>query len=345
LRTSSLNISIVAAIVAVVLAPGLFAQTSSTGDDTAAAAFTLAADEATPKQTETAAQQAPDRSQQLDKALAGAPNTAADREPADAGAVSGVQQPDDPQAAAQTQPKTGKREKQQRHDTQGSRFHPGMPFSIGVGVRASTLGAGLDIAVPLGSRMNVRTGVNVFDFSHDLSRDGITYGGAVHLRSVQALLDFFPHGGAFHISPGALYMKKSQFSATASVPGGSLFSLNGVDYMSSASDPVIGGAGIETNQLAPMVMIGWGNLLPSSRHFSLSFEVGAAYIGSPKVALAMLGSVCDTTGANCRSIASDATVQQNIAGEITKLNKSASPFQAIPVISLGIGYRFGTSTR
>jgi hypothetical protein len=90
-----------------------------------------------------------------------------------------------------------------------------------------------------------------------------------------------------------------------------------------------------------MVLIGFGNLVPrSSKHFTSTFEIGAAYQGPPRIALNLAGSVCDSTGLFCRPISSDPTVQSNILAEQSKLEKKASPFRFYPVISFGFGYKF-----
>lgn len=212
-------------------------------------------------------------------------------------------------------------------------------IAIGVGVKVSTLGIGGEAALPLGHRSNVRVGFNLFNYSHTFDKDGVTYKGTLNLRSAQATYDFFPIGG-FHISPGVLLYNGNNLTANASVPGGQTFTLNNVNYLSDAADPVAGTGKLSLSKAAPMVLVGLGNLVPRSHHFSTTFEVGAAYQGPPRVLLNLTGSVCDSTGTFCRSISSDPTVQSNIAAEQSKLDKKASPFRFYPVISFGIGYKF-----
>ena len=91
-----------------------------------------------------------------------------------------------------------------------------------------------------------------------------------------------------------------------------------------------------------MATIGWGNLVSrkEGKHFSVPFELGVAFQGSPKASLALAGSVCDPTGLNCRSVTSDPTVQSNIVSEQYKINNSMSLFKAYPIISIGLGYKF-----
>jgi hypothetical protein len=144
-----------------------------------------------------------------------------------------------------------------------------------------------------------------------------------------------------HVSPGVLLYNGNNVNANASVPGGHTFTLSNTTYMSDPANPVTGTGKLSLYKAAPMLLVGIGNLVPrSGRHFSSSFEIGAAYQGPPRVALNFSGGVCDPTGVFCRSISSDPTIQSNIAAEQAKLNKSASPYKFYPVLSFGFGYRF-----
>jgi len=212
-------------------------------------------------------------------------------------------------------------------------------FPIGIGVKVSTLGIGGEVAVGLSQRSNVRFGFNAFSYGHTFDKDGATYKGTLDLRSAQATYDIFPVHW-FHVSPGVLLYNGNKVNAKVSVPGGQTFTLSNTTYLSDAADPVSGTGKLTVYKAAPMVLFGFGNLVPRTGHFSASFEIGAAYQGPPRVALNLGGTACDPSGLFCRSIASDPTIQSNIAAEQTKLNKSASPYRFYPVVSFGFGYRF-----
>ena len=146
----------------------------------------------------------------------------------------------------------------------------------------------------------------------------------------------------FHVSPGVLVYAADPITATASAPTGSNFTLGGVDYYSSASDPITGTGKIRFNRAAPTVTVGWGNLVSrkEGKHFAVPFEVGVAFQGSPKASLALAGTACDSTGTNCQNAATDPTIQSNIVSEQTKVNNSMSFFKVYPIISIGFGYKF-----
>ncbi len=241
---------------------------------------------------------------------------------------------------AQTFAFSGSADEADRTPTSSRKGETGGGFGVGVGFKTSTLGIGFDVATRLSSHANARVGFNTFSYGRNFTNNGIGYNGTLDLRSVNALLDLFPFGGGFHISPGALIYNGNKVTATGSVPSGQTFSLGGVTYRSSATNPVGGNGNLELRKAAPMVLIGFGNLIPRSKHFSTSFEVGAVFQGTPKTTLNLTGSACDPTGLNCRNVATDPTVQSNIQAQQDKINKDVEIVKYYPVISAGFGFRF-----
>ncbi len=157
---------------------------------------------------------------------------------------------------------------------------PDIPSRIGVGVKLSLLGVGGEAAIAVTHRTNVRVGFNAFSYGTSFGRDGITYGGNLAFRSVQATYDIFPLGG-FHLSPGVLLYNGNSISANVSAAGGQSFSLGGANFTSDAANPLGGAGKMDFRRVAPMFLIGWGNLVPRShRHISVNTEVGVVYPGS-----------------------------------------------------------------
>lgn len=213
---------------------------------------------------------------------------------------------------------------------------------IGIGVKGSLLGGGVEVAARVTHFTNVRAGFNMLSYSRGFNKDGIAYNGQLSFKTVEAHFDIFPFAGNFHVSPGVLAYIGDPITANAAVPGGQTFTLGGTTYYSDTTTPLTGNGKIDFNRAAPMATIGWGNLVPRrhNKHFSVPFEVGVAFQGSPKAALSLGGNVCDSPGVNCRPAATDAGVQTNIQSEQTKLNNSMSFFKAYPIISVGFGYSF-----
>jgi hypothetical protein len=215
------------------------------------------------------------------------------------------------------------------------------PFSaVGVGIKASLLGAGAEVATPLARRFNLRGGINAFSYNRGFNKDGVVYAGQLSFRSGEAHLDWFPFGGSFHLSPGALIYNGNQITANVSVPAGKTFTLNDTTYTSDPADPVTGVGKVSFKKAGPSFTLGWGNLLPRNHHrFSVPFEIGAIYTQAPQALLNLTGSACDSTGANCTAIASTPSIQANVLAEQNKINKDMAPFKFYPVISLGFGFK------
>jgi hypothetical protein len=213
---------------------------------------------------------------------------------------------------------------------------------FGIGVKGSFLGGGVEAAALVTHRTNVRAGFNIIGYSRGFDKDGVDYDGHIGFKTVEAHYDIFPFAGSFHLSPGVLTYIGNPITANASVPGGQSFTLGGQTYYSDTTTPVTGNGKIDFDRVAPMATIGFGNLIPrkESKHFSLPVEFGVAFQGTPKANLNLAGNVCDAPGVNCRSIASDPTVQANILSEQTKINNSMTFFKAYPIISVGMGYKF-----
>lgn len=219
----------------------------------------------------------------------------------------------------------------------GSRVLP----KLGIGVKVSLLGAGVEGAVPLGGKLNVRAGFNAISYNRTFTKDGITYTGNLSWRSGEANVDWFPFGHSFHLSPGLIFYDGNKATANAAVPGGQTFTLSGTTYQSNAANPVSGSGKIDFDKAAPSFRIGFGNLIPrSGRHWSILAEVGAAYQGSPHAALNLAGSACAPNGTNCVNAATDPGVQANVQAEQAKLNHDLRFFKFYPLISIGFGYSF-----
>lgn len=211
---------------------------------------------------------------------------------------------------------------------------------FGFAVKGSFLGVGAEVAARATHRSNVRAGFNVLGYSRTFSKDGIDYGGHLSFRTIEAHYDFFPWAGAFHISPGLLTLVGDPITAGALVPGNTQLSLGSINYYSDPNKPLTANGRVNFHQVSPMITVGFGNLVHrDSKRFTVPFELGVAFQGSPKTTLNLSGNVCDAPGVNCRS-ALDPTVQKNILAEQTKLDNSMSFFKVYPIISVGFGYKF-----
>jgi hypothetical protein len=218
---------------------------------------------------------------------------------------------------------------------------------LAVGV--STLGATIQAATAVTRHSNVRFGFN--DFSYNATslvsaagafpNDGIAYGATLNLRSAEILYDQY-FKGPFHISPGVMIYDGNKAAGSASVAGGQYFTLGGVPYYSQAGNPIAGTWGIDgARKVAPMVLIGFGNLLPRShRHFTVNFDLGVVFQGSPSAVLNLNGGACGSSGSGCLNAATDPTVRANVQAEQTSINNTLPVAKYYPVVSLTFGHKF-----
>jgi hypothetical protein len=213
---------------------------------------------------------------------------------------------------------------------------------IGIGVKLSLLGIGVEVATPLSRRFNLRGGANFLNYNRSFNNDGIHYDGQLYFRSGEAHLDWYPLGG-FHISPGVLFYNGNKVTANASVPAGQTFTLGGTQYESdpTGANPVTGTGQLTWPKAAPSILLGFGNMLPrNGRHFGFNFEFGGEYMGAPTATLNLQGTACNTSTSTCANAATDPGIQASIQSQEQKINHDLSPFRFFPQISIGFGVNF-----
>lgn len=215
----------------------------------------------------------------------------------------------------------------------------------GIGVKVGTLGVGIQGAVAVAKRVNVRGGFNVFSYSHTFDQSGASIDGSLKLQSVEANLDLLI-GGGFRFSPGVLLYNNNHVDGTITVNSGTQFSIGDQSYTSFAQDPIKGTASLTFNKFSPMLAIGFGQLVPrSGRHFSMAFDLGIVFEDAPTVTMTYGGTGCLTdprlTQAQaCKPINTQANIISQIASEQQKFSDAVSILKYYPVLSLGFGWRF-----
>jgi hypothetical protein len=215
-------------------------------------------------------------------------------------------------------------------------MHPFKTYAVGF--TADTLGTGIEIATPLAGSFNLRSSFNFFAFNDPFSIDGVNYNARIHLQSSQTTLDWF-FGKNLHISPGILYTNNAM-SGSAFVGPGKTFVLGTQTYTNSVDDPVTGTSGvIFPHKFAPLLLIGWGNILPrSGKRLTFPFEIGAAYTGASVIDVGLNGTACTRQG--CYSFASSQKIQNDLKQEIYTLNEDLKRYPVFPIASIGVAYHF-----
>ena len=217
------------------------------------------------------------------------------------------------------------------------------PFhSWAVQAKGGFAGFGVDVATSMTNHFNLRVGGSIFSYSGSYNADGITINGEVKFHTGNASIDYYPFKNlGLRLSAGIVY-NGNNLNASTDVPGGQTFDLGDGTYTSDPNDPVHGTASLTFgHRIDPMFTIGFGNMIPrSGAHFSMPFEIGFQYTGTPpKLAYNLEGSACDAMG-NCGPLASDPTAQADQAEELSDINSDITLLRFYPIISLGVAWKF-----
>ena len=205
---------------------------------------------------------------------------------------------------------------------------PGVaPADTSLGIRAGTLGGGVELSYALSQRAAVRLDADGYNRTQSKTHDTIDYDMKLKLQTVSLLGDWFPFANNFRVSLGAMF-NGNKFSMKGQPTGGT-YTINGNTY--TASQVGSFDAAVDFNKAAPYFGIGYGR--PINSGLSLIFDLGVMSQGSPK-------SKIDVTCGSAANPAQCASLKSDAAAEQSKLDESLHSFKYYPVISLGLAYTF-----
>lgn len=187
--------------------------------------------------------------------------------------------------------------------------------------RAGTTGLGAELTVGLSESFNLRLGASGFGYNRDRTVSGIDYDAELSLAAGTAAIDWHPGGAAFRLSGGVM-LHGNKLTGVAA-PRGNV----------TIGDRTYNGAEVGTltaladydRKIAPFATIGAGNGARGGRFF-VSFEVGVALCGTPKIALT--------------SSRATAGLQQDLDLEAQEIQDDLGWLKVYPMVGLGIGLRF-----
>jgi hypothetical protein len=212
--------------------------------------------------------------------------------------------------------------------------HAAPAQQVAVGLLAGAPGAGLELTVGLTPGINVRAaGQGLPTITRSVTESDVTYDADLKVRSGMVVLDLgLTKGGAFSFSLGAAYV---DIKATAISRGQTSIRINGVTYTGVAADGLLTGTAKTGNSIAPYGGFRFGNPVKSGSPLRVTFDIGVLYTGSPKIELA-------TTVPNDPRIppAVWAQFHSDLEAERLKEQDQISSYKFIPVLQLGLHYRF-----
>jgi len=191
-----------------------------------------------------------------------------------------------------------------------------------VGVRAGTLGLGIEVSYPISQRFGVRINADSYKFSRTLNQDGIDYDAKATLKTASLLADWYPFANNFRISAGPVYNgnKVALSTPNTTVNIGD----NSTQYQASLDGEVT------FKKYVPYAGIGYGR--PIGTGLSLTFDLGVVFQGTPTATLT--GTCTSTPPSACNTFQSDLKAQE------ASLNDAIKDFRYYPVVALGLAYTF-----
>jgi len=194
-------------------------------------------------------------------------------------------------------------------------------FDVAVGARAGTLGLGAELTVPLIPRFNARLGINSYSYDFTTTESSIDYDAELDLSTTSLILDWHPFNGRFRISAG--YFNNKNSISFAGTPSGGSIDVGGTTYPAALAGTLAADIGFKKN--VPYVGIGWGNAVGKNKRIGLNFDIGILKQGSPEVTLTSTSGII---------------LQSELDAEAATLENDISGFDAYPVLSFGLSFRF-----
>ncbi|MCC3861614.1 hypothetical protein [Pseudemcibacter aquimaris] len=201
------------------------------------------------------------------------------------------------------------------------------PGDVALGLKAGTLGAGLEATFEVADRVNMRVGANYFKFGTEVDVEGNDYDLDLKLNSYSALADWFVTDSSFRITGGA--MINNNKLAGIALPSNS-YEIDDTIYTAAEVGTLT--ADIEFTKVAPYLGIGWGNPLSDDTGWSYAIDLGVMLAGKPKLDITSTGG----------TLSNDAALQDNIAQAEQDFRDTdeIKYLKIYPVISFGLNYRF-----
>jgi hypothetical protein len=201
------------------------------------------------------------------------------------------------------------------------------PVNLSVGV--STLGLGVQVSTPLipGS-LDLALGINRYSYSHSgtytSGGSNIPYHGNLRLQTIPVLLNYYPFHGVFRVTGGVMF-NQNQFTLNASGGSGN-YTINNHPYTAQQVGTFTGK--VAWKRVAPYLGLGWGSKAARKPGFSMGFDLGVLFTGSPQVTL------------SASNPQNNATLASDVAAAQATANQKASSYKLWPVIGVRLGYDF-----
>ena len=194
--------------------------------------------------------------------------------------------------------------------------------NFGIGVKAGTLGLGLEgrwSALPI---VDFRLGINAYDLDTTETFSGIRYEGTLDLETIYLTANVNFPVSPFRITAG-VFSNGNELNLTSAVAGNVI--IGGDLY----TDTEVGVLSTNTSFDSTASYLGFGLDFELFGKAGLNFDLGLLWQGEPVVSL-------DASG----TLLNDPVFQASLAAEQEALADDISDFKAYPVVSLAFVYNF-----
>mgnify|MGYP003674770280 FL=1 len=197
---------------------------------------------------------------------------------------------------------------------------------VSVGAIAGTTGIGADVSWRFHKNLAL-TGryTDGLDFDTDFEEDGVDYDAEFGMKAASLKMDYFPFGGRFFISAGAM-MPDIEANVTGTPQDGTTYELNGTNYSAAQIGSVVGTATV-ADSTQPYLGMGWRSSHETGFGFFSEFGVVATNVDV---------SLSTTNGFENL----DPTLQEDIRAEEASLKDDIDKLPVFPVALIGISYTF-----
>ena len=199
---------------------------------------------------------------------------------------------------------------------------------FGVGLKAGTLGLGIEGRWSPLPWLDMRLGVNSFDYDDSGSQAGIAYDGTFSLETVYATGNFRFPLSPFRVTAG-VFSNGNEFSLVSQDTGSLSFDI-GNDTFSAADVGTLQSVS-SFDSTAPYLGVGYDFEIFGKVGLNLDF--GVLWQGEPTVTL-------EATGLENAPPAVQDALATELEFERMELEDEMSAFKAWPVVSLGFVYNF-----
>lgn len=199
---------------------------------------------------------------------------------------------------------------------------------FGVGLKAGTLGLGLEGRWSALPWLDVRVGVNSFEYDDDGSQAGINYDATFSLDSFYATGNFRFPLSPFRVTAGVV-SNGNEF-VMASQDSGDVFIDIGDDTFNTAD---VGTLQSTTSFSSTAPYLGVGYDFEIFGKVGLNLDFGVLWQGEPEVTL-------EATGLESAPAAVQSVLTTELENERLALEDEMSDFKAWPVVSIGFVYNF-----